>query len=528
MRAARHRRLLDAIQVDAWPAGPLRRARGVGRRLRARRRVRPAAARRQRVGAPGRRRDRARRPQPARGAARRRPRRRADPARERQLRPRGRRPAARRHRAARDHAARRARASRSTGRVLSWQRWQVHVGFTPREGLVLQPLGYDDGGRLRSILYRASLSEMVVPYGDPSPTPLLQERLRRAARTASASPPRRSRSAATASARSSTSTPTSPTPPASRCTIPNAICIHEEDAGVLWRHIEWRDGSRRGAPLAAARDLLVLGDRQLRLRLLLVPATRTARSPTRSSSPACSRPARVAPGERPAHGMLVAPGLNAMVHQHFFNMRLDLDVDGLGERRRRGLDGVAAARPRQPARQRVQPAPAAASPPSSRPGAASTPPRRAGGRSSTRRVLHRLGEPVAYRLVPGENDVRRSPSPTRRCSRRAGVHPTSTSGSRRTTPASATPPASTRTCTPAARACPSGRAPTAPIDGERHRRLVHVRPPPRPAARGLADDAGGDGRLPAQAGRLLRAQPVARRAAARSRIPTTANRGSST
>ena len=25
--------------------------------------------------------------------------------------------------------------------------------------------------------------------------------------------------------------------------IPNAICIHEEDVGVLWRHIEWRDGS---------------------------------------------------------------------------------------------------------------------------------------------------------------------------------------------------------------------------------------------------------------------------------------------
>ena len=33
------------------------------------------------------------------------------------------------------------------GRVLSWQRWQVHVGFTAREGLVLNLLGYRDGGR---------------------------------------------------------------------------------------------------------------------------------------------------------------------------------------------------------------------------------------------------------------------------------------------------------------------------------------------------------------------------------------------
>ena len=34
---------------------------------------------------------------------------------------------------------------------------------------MLNRVGYEDGGRLRPILYRASLSEMVVPYGDPSP-----------------------------------------------------------------------------------------------------------------------------------------------------------------------------------------------------------------------------------------------------------------------------------------------------------------------------------------------------------------------
>src|SRR3954451_14120601 len=56
------------------------------------------------------------------------------------------------------------------GNVVSWQRWRFHVGFTPREGLVISQLGYLDQGRLRSILYRASLSEMVVPYGDPGPT----------------------------------------------------------------------------------------------------------------------------------------------------------------------------------------------------------------------------------------------------------------------------------------------------------------------------------------------------------------------
>ena len=103
------------VQVDAWPAGHFGQAGEDERRLAARSSLRAAAARRQRVGPPGRRRDRAGRPQQARGAAGRRPRGGADPAGERQLRRRRRRAAARRHRPARDHSAagRRVHASRA-------------------------------------------------------------------------------------------------------------------------------------------------------------------------------------------------------------------------------------------------------------------------------------------------------------------------------------------------------------------------------------------------------------------------------
>ena len=48
---------------------------------------------------------------------------------------------------------------RLDGRVLTWQRWQVHVGFTPREGLILNRLSYDDGGRRRPIMHRAITCE---------------------------------------------------------------------------------------------------------------------------------------------------------------------------------------------------------------------------------------------------------------------------------------------------------------------------------------------------------------------------------
>lgn len=52
------------------------------------------------------------------------------------------------------------------GQEVSWQKWRFRFTMHPREGLVLHTVGYEDAGRVRPILYRASLSEMVVPYGD--------------------------------------------------------------------------------------------------------------------------------------------------------------------------------------------------------------------------------------------------------------------------------------------------------------------------------------------------------------------------
>ena len=56
------------------------------------------------------------------------------------------------------------------GHSVTWANWRLRIGFTPREGLVLYDVGYVDKGELRPVLYRASLSEMYVPYGDPNPT----------------------------------------------------------------------------------------------------------------------------------------------------------------------------------------------------------------------------------------------------------------------------------------------------------------------------------------------------------------------
>src|SRR6202008_2548961 len=51
------------------------------------------------------------------------------------------------------------------GRLVCWDNWQFYVVLHPREGLVLYDVRFMDGGVLRPIAYRLSLSEIYVPYG---------------------------------------------------------------------------------------------------------------------------------------------------------------------------------------------------------------------------------------------------------------------------------------------------------------------------------------------------------------------------
>jgi len=57
---------------------------------------------------------------------------------------------------------------RLDGQSVSWEKWNFHFRIDRRVGLVLTNVAYHDGDRLRSILYEGSLSEMFVPYMDPS------------------------------------------------------------------------------------------------------------------------------------------------------------------------------------------------------------------------------------------------------------------------------------------------------------------------------------------------------------------------
>ena len=130
-----------------------------------------------------------------------------------------------------------------TGNVVRWQNWSAVVGFTAREGLALHHLRYHDAGTDRSIIYRASLTEMVVPYGDPSPTQYRKNAfdVGEYGMGMCANSLRLGCDCLghieylDAHLCDSRGNP---------LTIPNAVCLHEEDFGVLWKHTDRRLADR--------------------------------------------------------------------------------------------------------------------------------------------------------------------------------------------------------------------------------------------------------------------------------------------
>jgi primary-amine oxidase len=212
------------------------------------------------------------------------------------------------------------------GNQVEWQKWKFRVGFTSREGLVLHTVSYNDQGQERPVLYRASICEMVVPYGDPGEQyyrknafDIGEYGLGMLANSLALGcdclgvihyfdfPLVDSHGKVTP--------------------LKNAVCLHEEDFGILWKHTDWRTGQsevRRSRRLSVS-FIATVGnyeygfywyfyqDGSIQCEIKLTGVMNTT---------------ALAPGEQSAYGMEVAPRLNAPFHQHIFGARLVPSVDG--------------------------------------------------------------------------------------------------------------------------------------------------------------------------------------------------------
>jgi primary-amine oxidase len=221
---------------------------------------------------------------------------------------------------------------RIRGSEIEWDRWRLHFAVHPRRGLEVFDVAIVDGARTRPVLYRAGLSELITPYGDPEYVSWYPRDAGDYGMTVYSA----ARASAIVGADAPANAVFAPVVFADdrgrAVTIPRAVAIYERDGGVLWRH--------SGRTLRA-RQLVLSGystvdnydylfhwvfsqdgaiDVQVQLTgVMNVKPVRTARDTAHAD-------------DDTMFTHLVAPGVSAPNHQHFFNWRLDFDVDGESNR----------------------------------------------------------------------------------------------------------------------------------------------------------------------------------------------------
>ena len=295
--------------------------------------------------------------------------------------------------------------------------------------------------------------------------------------------------------------------------IRNAICMHEEDFGLLWKHWDFRTGEtevRRSRRLVIS-SISTIGNYDYGFYWYLLPG-RDDRGRGQGDRDHRHRRRRRR-GRRRGTAQLVAEGVNGMIHQHFFNVRLDFDLDGEPQLGLRGAHRMLTPPgPDNPFGNGFYAGQDAAGERGEAP-RSSTPLRGRYWLVANEHARNAVASPVGLQAASRVRTSSRSPSPTRRFARRAGFafqHVWVTRyDARRALRGRRVPEPAPR----AATAC-RGWVEADRVDrGRGRRRLVHVRHPSPPATGGLAGDARPPHRLQAEAVRLLRREPGARRAA---------------
>ena len=208
------------------------------------------------------------------------------------------------------------------GQCVEWLNWRFHIEFNAREGLVLNDLSFAG----RPVLYRASVAEMVVPYGDPSLGHFRKNAfdvgeygLGRLANALKLGCDCRGHIHYFDGILNDTA--------GEPVVIENAICMHEEDDGMLWKHTDLvTDGvavrrSRRLVVSSIATvgnyeygfywNLFLDGTVELEVKLTGIMNTAGVNEVS---------------GDK--YGTVVSPGVIAHNDLHVFCARLDTAVDG--------------------------------------------------------------------------------------------------------------------------------------------------------------------------------------------------------
>jgi primary-amine oxidase len=226
--------------------------------------------------------------------------------------------------------------------VLEWLGWSLQVSFDQREGLVFHTISIDDDGVARPVVYRASIAEMVVPYGDPSPQRWFQNFFDGGEYLLGGFANSLELGCDCVGEITYLDVVLADNAGQVR-TVPQAICVHEEDAGIGWKHTDNWNGSstsRRNRRLVVS-FFVTVGNYDYGFYWYFY-LDGTIEHEVKATGVVFTS---AYPGPGHPFATELAPGLGAPHHQHLFSARLDMMVDGLGN----AVDELeAAAAPRGP------------------------------------------------------------------------------------------------------------------------------------------------------------------------------------
>ncbi|EAU36792.1 copper amine oxidase 1 [Aspergillus terreus NIH2624] len=206
--------------------------------------------------------------------------------------------------------------------LVEWQKWRFRVAFNPREGATIHDVWYDG----RSVMYRLAISEMTVPYADPRP-PFHRKQAFDFGDGGGGNMANNLSIGCDCLGVIKYFDAVLTGPDGTAQKLPNAICLHEQDNGIGWKHSNWRTGR---AVVTRHRELVVqfiitLANYEY---IFAYKFDQAGGITVESRATGILNVVNIDAGKTSEYGNVVSGGVLAQNHQHIFCVRMDPAVDG--------------------------------------------------------------------------------------------------------------------------------------------------------------------------------------------------------
>ncbi|KAI1611834.1 primary-amine oxidase [Exophiala viscosa] len=212
-----------------------------------------------------------------------------------------------------------------TGEIVEWQKWFFRLGYNQREGMVLYDVRYDG----RPLFYRLSLSDMNIPYADPR-HPFHKKSAYDLGDAGAGSMANNLKLGCDCLGNIHYVSSVIADDKGAPVPMENCVCVHEQDAGIGWKHTNYRTGR---AAVVRNRELVLqsiitVSNYEYILAFMFNQAGEVIYE-VRATGILSTQPIDHELDQVGVpFGTVVHPGVLAVHHQHIFSLRIDPMLEG--------------------------------------------------------------------------------------------------------------------------------------------------------------------------------------------------------